>query len=101
MGRPAEKWPHYALENLEDSVYRLKQLESLASQVQDAIVLGDAVKALRDLSDVRVLALECVDNLVRSRIGKYKQQEAASQWNRPGEEKATREVTQVIATRRP
>jgi hypothetical protein len=102
MGRPAEKWPTYALENLEDSLYRLKELERKASAVQDAIVLGDVPAALRDLSDVRVLALECVENLVRSRIGKYKQQEKASQkWNRSTEEKAAQAVNQVMATRRP
>ena len=101
MGRPAGKWPHYALENLEDSLYRLKQLERKASQVQDAIVLGDAASALRDLSDVRVLALECVENLVRSRIGKYQQQEIAPKWTRPTEEQATQAISQVMATRRP
>lgn len=101
MGRPAEKWPTYALENLEDSLYKLKQLEQKAEQVQDAIVLGDDVMALRELSDVRVLALECVENLVRSRIGKYKQQEKASQWNKPATDQTAQAVAQVVASRRP
>jgi hypothetical protein len=101
MGRPAKKWPHFALENLEDSVYRLKELERKASAVQDAIVLGDAVSALRDLSDVRVLALECVDNLVRARIGKYRQQDEQKepQWTR-ADDQAAQAITQVLATRR-
>lgn len=102
MGRPAEKWPTYALENLEDSLYRLKEIERKASKVQDAIVLGDTTAALRDLSDVRVLALECVENLVRSRIGKYKQQEKAQEqprWNQ-SEDQAAQAITQVLATRR-
>lgn len=99
MGRPAERWPVYALENLEASVDRLKELERKASQVQDAIVLGDVIAALRNLSDVRVMALECVDDLVRARIGKYKQQERPSQWKRP-EDQAVNAVTQVVATRR-
>lgn len=101
MGRPAEKWPTYALENLEKSVDRLRELEAKASQVQDAIVAGDALVALRELSDVRVMALECVDHLVRSRIGKYQQQEKAQRWNRPADDKAAQVVTQVVATRRP
>lgn len=109
MGRPAEKWPTYALENLEDSLYKLKQLEEKAEQVQDAIVLGDDLLALRELSDVRVLALECVENLVRSRIGKYKQQEKAtrssqterSSWNKPTADQTAQAVAQVVATRRP
>jgi hypothetical protein len=101
MGRPAEKWPTYALENLEDSLFKLKQLEKKASVVQDAIVLGDDTVALRELSDVRVLALECVENLVRSRIGKYKQQEKVSRWNKPTTDQATQAVAQVMATRRP
>lgn len=103
MGRPAEKWPHFALQNLEDSLYELKQLERKASQAQDAIVKGDIAVALRDLSDVRVMALEVVDNLVRARIGKYRQQEQqdkAAQWNR-SEERAVQAITQAVATRRP
>lgn len=97
MGRPAEKWPTYALENLEDSLHKLKQLERKASEVEDAIVLGEDVVAMRALSDVRVLALECVENLVRSRIGKYKQQERPAQWNNSSTDQA---VQQVMATRR-
>lgn len=99
MKRAAEKWPTYALENLEDSLYRLKELERKASSAQDAIVLGDAVAALRNLSDVRVLALECVENLVRSRIGKYKQQEATPRWQATDATTA-QAVEQVLATRR-
>lgn len=97
---PAGKWPHYALENLEDSLYRLKELEQKASQAQDAIVLGDVPTALRALSDVRVEALKCVENLVRSRIGKYEQQERSPKW-KPTEEKAAQAIAQVVATRRP
>jgi hypothetical protein len=100
MGRPTEKWPHYALENLEDSLHRLKELERKLNAAQDAIVLGDDVLALKDLSDARVLALECVDNLVRSRIGKYQQQEKTPRWTRPAEEKAMETVAQVVAIRR-
>lgn len=99
MGRPAGKWPHYALENLEDSVYRLKQLESLASKAQDAIMLGDAATAQKHLGDVRAEALKCVDNLMRSRSGNYQQQEKASQW-RPAEEKTAEAVARVVAIRR-
>lgn len=98
MGRPAEKWPTYALENLEDSLYKLKQLERKASEAEDAIVLGDDLAALRGLSDVRMLALECVENLVRSRIGKYKQQEKSPQWNKPTS--TDQAVQQVMAARR-
>jgi hypothetical protein len=98
--RPAEKWPTYALENLEDSLYRLKQLERKADAIQDAILAGNDAAALKDLSDVRVLALECVDNLVRSRIGKYQQQERPRRWKRPMEEQSTQATSQVMATRR-
>ncbi len=101
MGRPAEKWPTYALENLEDSLYRLKQLERKANAIQDAILVGDDAAALKDLSDVRVLALECVENLVRSRIGKYQQQEKAPRWNKPATDQTAQAVAQVMATRRP
>lgn len=101
MARPAEKWPTYAMENLEDSLYRLKQLERRADAAQDAILAGNDAVALKALSDARVLALECVDNLVRSRIGKYQQQEkGAPRWKRPMEEEAAHSVTQVMATRR-
>ena len=99
MGRPAERWPTYALENLEDSLYRLKQLERKASAVQDAIVAGNDAAALKDLGDVRVLALECVENLVRSRIGKYQQQEKAPRWNKSTDQE-TQAIEQVVAIRR-
>jgi hypothetical protein len=100
MGRLTEKWPHYALENLEDSLYRLKELERKLSAAQDAIVLGSDAVALKDLSDARVLALECVDNLVRSRIGKYQQQEKTPRWTRPEDAQAMEAVAQVVAIRR-
>jgi hypothetical protein len=100
MGRPAGKWPHFALENLEDSLYRLKELEDKASKAQDAIIVGDSEGALRHLSDVRVEALKCVENLVRSRIGKYEQQERSPRW-KPTEERTAQAVNQVMATRRP
>lgn len=100
MGRPAERWPTYALENLEDSLYRLKQLERKANSVQDAILVGDDAAALKDLSDVRVLALECVENLVRSRIGKYKQQEKAPRWEKPASDQTVQAVQQVVNSRR-
>lgn len=101
MGRPAGKWPTYALENLEATVDSLKELEEKAELIQDAIVLGDKVTALRELSDVRVLALECVDHLVRSRIGKYRQQEKAPQWNKRTADQTAQAVAEVLAIRRP
>lgn len=101
MARPAKGWPNYALENLEDSIYRLKQLEREASRVQDEILLGNNAAAIKGLSDVRVMALECIDNLVRARIGKYQQQEKAPRWTRPTDEQAVEAVVQVMATRRP
>lgn len=101
MGRPAERWPTYALENLEDSLYKLRELEKKASIVEDAIMLGDDLRALRELSDVRVLALECVENLVRSRIGKYKQQQRERKWSRPSADPTAQAVAEVIAIRRP
>lgn len=100
MGRPAGKWPTYALENLEDSLYRLRQLERKASAVQDAMLAGDDAAAIKELSDVRVLALQCVENLVRSRIGKYQQQETAPRWQQPATDQATQAVEQVVAIRR-
>lgn len=100
MGRPAEKWPTYALENLESAVDRLKKLEAAAKSAQDALLAGHALEASNRMGDVRVMALECVDDLVRARIGKYTQQEKAPRWKRPEEQAATA-VTQVMATRRP
>lgn len=97
MGKPVGKWPTYALENLEDSKYRLKQLLKLAEQIQNAIVTGDDLTALRDLSDVRALAFESLDNLVRAETGNYQQQEKAPKWKRP---EATEIVAKVVATRR-
>jgi hypothetical protein len=101
MGRPAGKWPTYALGALEKTVDELKELERKVSAAQDAIVLGDDAVALRDLSDARVLALKCVGNLVESRIGNYQKQEIAPEWNRPTDKQAARAVAQVVAARRP
>lgn len=81
----------------------LKELERKTKAIQDAIVLGDTVTAMRDLSDVRVKALECVDHLVRARIGKYQQREKATAWNRPAvneDKTAAQAVTQVMTLRR-
>lgn len=100
MGRPAERWPTYALENLDATLDKLKELEKKASQVEDAIVLGNGLVALRQLSDVRVMALECVENLVRSRIGKYKQQEKKAKWSNSSADQTAQAVAQVVATRR-
>lgn len=102
MGRPPGKWPTYALENLEATVDGLKELERKTKAIEDSIVLGNITEAMRDLSDVRVMALECVDHLVRARIGKYQQQEKVAQWNRPAitKDKSTEAVVQVMATRR-
>lgn len=102
MGRPHGKWPTYALGSLERTVDELKELERAARAIQDSIVSGDSAAALRDLSDVRVMALQCVDNLVQARIGKYQQQGQAAQWSKPvaTEDKVTQTVAQVMATRR-
>jgi hypothetical protein len=96
MGRPAGKWPHYALENLEDSVYRLKKIERVLAQAMEAI---EDAATLRALSDARVQTLECVDTLMRSRTGNYKQQEAAPQWQ-PVDDKTAEAVARVVAIRR-
>lgn len=101
MGRKHEPWPSKALGELERTVDGLKALERKTKAIQDSIVLGNMAEAMRDLSDVRVMALECVSNLVQARIGKY-QQEQTSQWSKPvvSEDKAVAAVTQVMATRR-
>lgn len=101
MGQRPRKWPTYALAELEKTLVTLKQLEKKASTVEDAIVLGNDLVALRELSDVRVLALECVANLVSSRIGKYEQEGEARQWNKPTADQTAQAVAQVVASRRP
>lgn len=98
MGRPAERWPTKALDTLERTVDRLKGLEKAAKAAQDALVAGNALAASGQMGDVRVMALECVDDLVRARIGKYQQNEA-QRWQRP-EQAAAVAVTQVVAARR-
>ena len=105
MGRKHEPWPSKALGELDATVDALKALERQLRQAQDAIVLGNDAEALRDLSDGRVMALECVSNLVRARIGKYEQQPPAqgqaSQWSKPAaEDKEVQAVARVVATRR-
>lgn len=104
MGRSHERWPSKALAEWEKTVDELKELERKARAIQDALVLGNTAEALRDLSDVRVMALECVSNLVRARIGKYEQQQKeAPRWNQPEtiEKKSTEAVVQVMTLRRP
>lgn len=100
MGRPLKKWPTHALANLERSVDRLKEITAKAEAAEDAIVLGDSVLAMRQLSDVRATAIEIVKDLVLSRAGQYERQETAPLWTQPIEEKATvKAVAQVVATR--
>lgn len=94
-----KKWPTYALETLENTVDRLKELEQKASLIEDAILSGNDLSAIRELSEVRVMALKMVAELVQSRIGKYDQKgKAAPTWNLTTDEKTA--VAQVVATRR-
>jgi hypothetical protein len=98
VGRPLKKWPDYALKANEASVDQAKELERRASHASDALVLGDTATALRDLGEMRVMALKIVNTLVNSRIGKYEQGKE-SQWNQTTDEQTAQAITQVLATR--
>lgn len=75
MGRPLKKWPTYALDSLERTLYELQEIERAARLVQLAIAEGDADSALILLSDVRVASRRCVEHLVRARTGEYDKSE--------------------------
>lgn len=74
MGRPLKRWPTYALEELEKTLFLLSGIEKLARGVQEAIAEDDARRALILLSDVRVRSQECVENLVRAKTGNYERE---------------------------
>ena len=72
MGRPAERWPTYALENLEKTLYELKQLERVLDSAQDAILLGndaagDEVTAMHLLAEAKAANQEAVAFAERAR----------------------------------
>lgn len=100
MGRPPKKWPTFALENLEDSLFKLKELEAKADAAEVAVVMGDNVVAMRELSEIRSLALKCLENLVRSRAGEYEQQQREPKWSKPTNDQTAKAVQRVMATRR-
>lgn len=76
MGRPLKKWPTYALDSLERTLYELQEIERAARLVQLAIAEDDADNALILLSDVRVWSRRCVEHLVRARSGNYDKSES-------------------------
>lgn len=101
MGRPDKPWPPKALGVLEASVDRLKEIEKALDEAEAALVIGDNLTAMKQLSDSRVKALKVVAGLVQSRLGKY-EQENSPQWNPPAavEKQTAKEVAQVLTLRR-
>jgi hypothetical protein len=71
VGRPLKKWPTYALDSLERTLYELQEIERAARAVQLAIAEGNQAAALLLLSDVRVASRRCVEHLLRARSGNY------------------------------
>jgi hypothetical protein len=70
-GRPIKRWPNYALDSLEATLFELQEIERAARAVQLAIAEGDEAGALLLLSDVRVASRRCVEHLLRARSGNY------------------------------
>lgn len=101
MGRPTKPWPPKALRVLETSVDRLKEIEASLNEAEAALLAGDSLSAMKQLSDSRVKALKVVAELVQSRIGKY-EQENSPQCPSPTavEKKTAKEVVQVLSLRR-
>lgn len=101
MGRPDKPWPPKALRVLETSVDSLKEVEKALDEAEAALLAGDNLAAMKQLSDSRVKTLKVVAGLVQSRIGKY-EQENSPPCNPPAavEKKSATEVAQVLSLRR-
>lgn len=71
MGRILQRWPTYALGELEETLFLLNAMEKDARRVQVAIAEGKTTEAMLALSDVRVRTKQCIECLVRAKTGNY------------------------------
>lgn len=71
MPRPIKKWPTYALDSLEGTLFHLKTIGEISRQVQVAAKDGDALAITILAGDIRERSQEAVHLLVQARIGDY------------------------------
>lgn len=73
MPRPIKKWPDYALNSLEGTLFHLKTIQRLSREAQKAAEGGDPLQAVILNGDIRDEALNAVHLLVQARTGEYEQ----------------------------
>jgi hypothetical protein len=71
MPRPIKRWPNYALESLEGTLFELKSIAEISRQVQVAAKNGDAMEVAMLAGDIRERTQSAVHLLVQARTGEY------------------------------
>lgn len=71
MSNKPKKWPSYALECLEGTVYNLKVIDDTARQVQEHLARGEQMQAFIYLNDIRNRIVDARSLLHQARSGEY------------------------------
>lgn len=71
MPRPLKKWPTYALDSLEGTLFHLKTISEISRQVLVAAKAGDTLEVAMLAGDIRERSQEAAHLLVQARIGDY------------------------------
>lgn len=71
MARRPKKWPTYALDSLEGTLFHLKGIIELTREAQVAAKEGDRMMAVILNGDIRERAQDAVHLLIQARVGNY------------------------------
>lgn len=69
--RPKERWPEYALDVLEETVYMCKEGDSKLRSIQEAAIQKHYYTVIMLASDMRVMLIEIKSKLHQARSGHY------------------------------
>lgn len=75
MPRPLQRWPEYALGVNEDCVLKVKEIDRLQDEIQEAIIARHFYTAMKLTSRARVLCRDVMHNLKLARTGHYETEE--------------------------
>lgn len=71
MPRPIKRWPNYALDSLEGTLFHLRTIDGLARQIQEEIAEGDTSQVMILSSDIRNRSVDARSLLHQARSGEY------------------------------
>jgi hypothetical protein len=78
VSQKPKKWPDYALNSLEGTLYRLQEIDGLARQIQESAAKGDSSQVLILSSDIRTQVIDGKSLLYQARTGNYEHTASAS-----------------------